>query len=343
MPGCSRFSRVPISVGCYAVSLEKCAMHVLGASEIRALAPMPRLIECLREAFRTPSVTPGRQVTAVPGGRGDRQLLYMPAFDAVGAGAVKLATVFPDNGERGLPTIQGTLVVFSETGTPVALLDGAMVTRLRTSAASALASTYLSRGDSGHLLIIGTGALAPYMALGHCTVRPIRRISVCGRREERANATAAEIRSLVGGSVEVEIASRPEEVAPSADIISCATSSARPVLAGQWLRPGTFVDLVGSYSPARREADDEAVLRSRLFVDTLEAALSEAGDLLEPIGRGLIGADRIEGELADLVSSRVTGRRGADEITLFKSVGTAIEDLAAAKLIVAAASERGTF
>jgi ornithine cyclodeaminase len=312
-------------------------MRVLGAAEIRSLAPMPRLIECLREAFRDPPVSPGRQLAPVPGGRGDRLLLYMPAFDAAGAGAVKLATVFPDNSEHGLPTIQAALVVFSETGTPVALLDGAMVTRLRTSAASALASTYLSRADSAHLLVIGTGALAPYMALAHCTVRPIRRVTVSGRREERAKETAAEIRSLIGGGIEVEVAAAPDEIAPTADIISCATSSARPVLAGRWLRPGTFVDLVGSFSPAKREADDEVVLRSRLFVDTLEGALTEAGDLLDPLGRGLIGADRIEGELADLVSGRATGRRGADEIILFKSVGTAIEDLAAAKLIVASA------
>src|SRR6185312_14455845 len=150
-------------------------MRVLGAAEIRALAPMPQLIDSLREAFRNPPKSPGRQVTPIPGGKGDRLLLYMPAFDREGAGAIKLATVFPDNSDKGLPTIQAALVVFSATGAPVALLDGAMVTRLRTGAASALASTYLSRADSAHLLIIGTGALAPYMALGHATVRPIRR------------------------------------------------------------------------------------------------------------------------------------------------------------------------
>jgi ornithine cyclodeaminase/alanine dehydrogenase-like protein (mu-crystallin family) len=312
-------------------------MRVLGAAEIRALAPMPRLVEALREAFRDPPNPPGRQLTPIPGGNGDRLLLSMPAFDREGGGAIKLATVFPDNGDQGLPTIQAALVVFSATGEPVAVLDGAMVTRLRTSAASALASTYLSRADSAHLVVIGTGALAPYMALAHCTVRPIGRVTVAGRREERARETAAEIRSLVGGEVEVEVATSLEKVVPVADIVSCATSSAQPVLSGQWLRPGTLVDLVGSFSPARREADDEAVLRSRLFVDTLEGALAEAGDLLQPLERGLIGRDRIEGELSDLVSGRATGRRGADEIILFKSVGTAIEDLCAAKLVVTAA------
>jgi len=315
-------------------------MRVLAAAEIRSLIPMRQLIECLREAFRNPPALPGRQVTRIPGGHGDRLLLYMPAFDAGGGGAIKLATVFPDNSERNVPTIQGALVVLSETGTPVALLDGAMVTRLRTSAASALASIYLSRADSAHLLIIGTGALAPYMALAHCAVRPIRRVTVSGRREARAKETAAEIRALVGGGVLVEVASSPDKVAPVADIISCATSSATPVLMGRWLRTGVFVDLVGSFSPASREADDEAILRSRLFVDTFDGTLTEAGDLLDPMRRGLIGREHIEGELSDLVSGRVTGRGRVDEIILFKSVGTAIEDLAAAKLIVAASGER---
>ncbi|HZT02994.1 MAG TPA: ornithine cyclodeaminase family protein [Steroidobacteraceae bacterium] len=317
-------------------------MRVLDAAEICARAPMGELIECLRKAFRDPPSAAVRQIAPIPGGHGDRLLLYMPAFDGAGTGAIKLVTIFPDNGSKGLPTIQAALVVFSATGTPVAVLDGAMVTRLRTGAASALASTYLSRADSVHLLVIGTGALAPYMALAHSTVRPIRRITVSGRREERARETADEIRSLLGGNIEVGIATALAEAVANADIICCATSSAQPVLAGKWLRPGVFLDLVGGFSPAKREVDDEAVLRSRLFVDTFEGALAEAGDLLQPLERGLISRERIEGELSDLVSGRTTGRRSADEIILFKSVGTAIEDLAAAKLIVAADGKRHT-
>jgi alanine dehydrogenase len=311
-------------------------MRVLSADEIRALAPMPQLIERLRSAFQQPYAAPARQVAAIPGGAGDRLLLYMPAFEPGGAGAVKVATVFPDNSAMGLPTIQAALIVFSHTGTPMAVLDGAAVTRLRTGAASALASSYLSRTDSSHLLIVGTGALAPYMAQAHCAVRPIRQVSVAGRRAEGAHATAAEIRSLVAADVEVLVATTLEEAVAAADIISCATSSAKPILAGRWLRPGTFVDLVGSFSPQRREADDEVVLRSRLFVDTFEGALAEAGDLLGPLERGVIDRSRIEGELADLVSGRIAGRRNENEITLFKSVGTAIEDLAAAQMIVEA-------
>lgn len=309
-------------------------MRVLSAEEVREFAPMPRLIEALRQAFRNPLTPPARQIASIPGGAGDRLLLHMPAFDSAGGGMVKLATVFPDNVERHLPTIQAALVVFSQTGTPVAVLEGAMVTRLRTAAASALAASYLSKPDSSHLLVIGTGALAPYMAVGHCSVRPIRRVSVSGRDPTRAGVTAVQIRSLLCKDIEVTAVGSREQAAATADIISCATSSAEPVLSGAWLRPGTFLDLVGSFSPNRRETDDEAVLRSRVFVDSLEGALAEAGDLLHPMRRGVIDRNRIEGELADLVSGRVTGRRDQDEIILFKSVGTAIEDLATAQLII---------
>ena len=313
----------------------------LSAEDIRALAPLPRLIECLREAFRTACVAPVRQVVNVPGGVGNRQFLSMPAFSSSGAAAVKLVTYFPDNPGHGLPTIQAAIVVFSETGTPIALLDGTIVTQLRTGAASALASTYLSRADSAHLIIIGTGALAPFMAAAHCAVRPITRISVWGRRPERATATAAAVRSLVDNAIEVLVPKSIDNAVATADIVCCATTSATPVLAGKWLRSGTFVDLVGGFSPSKREADDDVVERSRIFVDTFEGALAEAGDLLDPLARGIIDRKRIVGELADLVCGRVAGRVNGDEIILFKSVGTAIEDLAASQLVVAAAVETG--
>lgn len=315
-------------------------MLVLNAEEIRALAPMPRLIERLEKALRSECVVPMRQVSKMPGGSGERLFVSMPAFDMDGGAAIKLATYFPDNQAKGLPTIQAAIVVFSETGAPVALLDGTTVTQLRTGAASSLASKYLSRADSAHLVIVGTGALAPAMAAAHCAVRPITRVSVWGRRPERATATAAAIRPLVSQATEVIVPDSIEDAVATADIVSCATSSPTPVLAGKWLKPGTFVDLVGSFSPSRREADDDVVRRSRIFVDTFEGALAEAGDLIDPLARGVIDRKRIEGELADLVCGRVTGRISADEIILFKSVGTAIEDLAASQLVVAAAQSR---
>jgi len=308
-------------------------MIVLDSEQIRARVSMPQLIEALRNAFAREFQTPPRQLMKVPGGQGDRLLLSMPAFAPDGAATIKLASVFPDNAARGIPTIHGAIVVFSAHGAPTAVLDGGMVTKLRTAAASALASTYLSRADSANLVIFGTGALAPYMAQAHCAARPVRKIRVCGRNEARVAETVASIRALVGPA-DVQPASSPQAAVADADIVSCATSAESPVVQGAWLKPGAFLDLVGSFSPHKRECDDDAVRRARLFVDTFEGAMSEAGDLLDPLERGIIRREQIEAELADLVAGRTRGRTSPQEITLFKSVGTAIEDMAAAQLIV---------
>jgi ornithine cyclodeaminase len=315
-------------------------MLTLTAHQIRALAPMPRVVACLEAAFRAGCVAPPRQILHMPGESDGRMMLVMPAFHPEGGASIKMATVFPDNASKGLPTIQAAIVVFSSTGAPVALLDGTTVTHLRTAAASALASRYLSREDSAHLVLFGTGALAPAMVEGHCAVRPIKRVSVCGRRPERAAATAEEIRSRIGDQVDIVVPDSIDAAIATADIISCATSSATPIVPGKLLKPGTFVDLVGSFSPSKREADDDVVRRARIFVDTFEGALSEAGDLLEPLARNIITRERIEGELADLVSGRVRGRANADEIILFKSVGAAIEDLALSRLLVTLSAAR---
>jgi ornithine cyclodeaminase len=312
---------------------------ILDAEQIARLAPMGRLVACIEAAFRREWVVPARQLIELPGGTQQRLFLLMPAFEPGGGGAVKLLTVFPDNAERGLPTIQAAIVVFSDTGAAIAILDGTMVTRLRTGAASAVAAQYLARPDSTHLALLGTGALAPYMALAHSTVRPISRISVWGRRAERAAATVEAIRAMVPHVTVVAVHS-PEKAVGEADIVCCATSSPTPILAGRWLRPGTFVDLVGSFSPHARDADVEVVRHARLFVDTQAAAFAEAGDILDPLARGVVERTQVEGDLGDLVCGRVRGRVRADEITLFKSVGTAIEDLAAAQLIVAEATQR---
>jgi alanine dehydrogenase len=314
-------------------------MRVFRAEEIQKLITPRSLVEVLRHAFQADLVCPPRQIIAVPGSTQQRLCLIMPAFDGSGAGAVKLVTVFPGNAARALPTIQAAILLFSQDGTPVAMLDGTIVTRLRTAAASALASTFLSRQDSAHLVIIGTGSLAPHMAAAHAAVRPIRRISICGRREAAAERTAAAIRLMVKPEVEVLGASSVETAVASADIVSCVTSSATPVLAGRWLREGAFVDLVGGFSPDKREADDDVMRRSRIFVDTFEGAMTEAGDILDPLSRGVIAREQVEADLADLVSGRHVGRVTDKELVTFKSVGTAIEDLAAAQAVLAAASD----
>ena len=307
-------------------------ISIFDGALIRSLTPMPQLIAAIEAAFSNGSVAPVRSISTALGAPG-RLLVSMPAFHPDGAAAVKLATVFPDNVTAGLPTVQAAIVVFSPSGAPTAILDGTLVTQLRTGAASALASKYLSRSDAAHLLIIGTGALAPAMALAHSSVRQLKRISVWGRNPTRAASTAATIAALCPESA-VAAADALADILPLADIVSCVTSSHTPLVMGRLLKKGTFVDLVGSFSPNARESDDEVVSRARLFVDTREGALAEAGDLIDPIRRGIISPEDIVGSLSDLVRGTVAGRRNPVEITLFKSVGSAIEDLAAARLIV---------
>lgn len=312
-------------------------MLVLNAEQIRAMAPTPRLVEALRKTFAAGGIATVRTPTQMPGGSADRLFVSMLAMDEHGGPVIKLLTILPENRPKGLVTVQGAIVVFSKTGVPIAILDGTVVTQLRTGAASALASQYLSREDSSNLLIVGTGALAPTMAASHAAVRPIKRISVWGRRQVQAEATAEAIRARVPQTTKVTVTDSIEESVATADIVACSTSSPVPILAGKWLKPGTHVDLVGSFQPTKRESDDAVVLRSRIFVDTFQGALHEGGDVVDPISRGVISRERIEGELSDLASGRVQGRRSADEITLFKSVGTAIEDLATARMLVEAA------
>jgi ornithine cyclodeaminase len=309
-------------------------MLVLDAEQIRSVVSFPSLIERLKTAFLADWVVPQRQILSVPGGNSDRCLFAMPAFTQNGAGVFKLTSLFPGNAARDIPTIQGVTVVFSDEGSPVAVLDGGTITRLRTAAASALASTYLSRTDSAHLVLIGTGALAPDLVAAHRTVRPITKVSVWGRTPNRVKATVGAIQALEGPDFEVLPTFDLGKSVSKADIVTCATGTTKPLLEGSWLSEGTFVDLVGSFSPSKREADDQVVVRSRIFVDTFEGALSEAGDLIDPLERGIIARDRIEAELCDLISRRKRGRTNSREITLFKSVGTAIEDLAAAQMVV---------
>lgn len=312
-------------------------MLVLNAEQIRSMAPVPRLVEALRKTFAAGGITTVRTPTQIPGNSADRLFVSMLAMDESGGPVIKLLTILPENRPKGLVTVQGAIVVFSKTGVPIAILDGTVVTQLRTGAASALASQYLSREDSSHLVIAGTGSLAPLMAASHAAVRPIKRISVWGRRKVQAEVTVEAIRTRVPNSIKIDVTESLEESVATADIVSCSTSSPVPILFGNWLKSGTHVDLVGSFQPTKRESDDAVVLRSRIFVDTYHGALHEGGDVVDPISRGVISRERIEGELSDLASGRVQGRRSREEITMFKSVGTAIEDLAAARMLVEAA------
>jgi ornithine cyclodeaminase/alanine dehydrogenase-like protein (mu-crystallin family) len=303
-------------------------VRIVGEAELTAVLDDRALIDRLREAFREGAESPLRHHHAVGAPAAAGTLLLMPAWQPGRALGVKVVTVFPGNAARGLPAVQGTyLLLDAETGSPRALLDGAALTRRRTAAASALAATYLARPDSATLLMVGTGSLAPHLVSAHAAVRPIREARVWGRSAEKAAALAGR---LDGPRLRVTAALDLEAAVRGADVVSCATLSAQPLVQGAWLRPGTHVDLVGGFTPAMREADDEAVRRSRVFVDT-PAALAEAGDLVQPIDRGLLRTEDVT-DLFDLVRGRRPGRQRDDEVTLFKSVGAALEDLAAARL-----------
>jgi ornithine cyclodeaminase len=217
------------------------------------------------------------------------------------------------------------------------MLDGNELTLRRTGAASALAAKYLARPDAERLLMVGTGELAPHVVLSHAEVRPIKAVRIWGRRSERAREVAD---ALSGHDFSVDVCNDLEAGVAWADIISCATLSQTPLIQGQWLRPGQHLDLIGAFRPDMREADDVALTRAALYVDTRAGALVEAGEFVQALAAGLIEPADIKGELSELVRGLVPGRSDPDAITLFKSVGTAIEDLAAAELAVEGAVSR---
>jgi ornithine cyclodeaminase len=315
-------------------------MRVIGGDDIHLLLDFPSLIDALRAMFQGGCEVPlrhhhriaARAAAGTPG-----TLLIMPAWQAGRSLGIKIVTVFPDNARlsdkagRALPSVQGTyLLLDAATGMPVALLDGTALTLRRTAAASALAAGFLARPDSAVHLMVGTGALAPHLAAAHRAVRPIRETRIWGRDPAK---TAALATRLAASGIAAAPVSRLEEAVAAADIITCATLAKEPLIHGAWLRPGTHLDLVGGYTPDMREADDEAISRAQVYIDT-DAALREAGDIVQPLRSGHLARERIVGDLFDLARGICPGRRESGEITLFKSVGSALEDLAAAELVV---------
>ncbi|MET0963790.1 MAG: ornithine cyclodeaminase family protein [Noviherbaspirillum sp.] len=305
----------------------------LDAGQLATALPYSTLIPALREAFRTGAEAPARHVHPISPAN-DAVLLLMPVWQPERHTGVKVVTVALRNPQRQLPTVHSIFMLLdSATGAPICLMDGEELTLRRTAAASALASSYLSRPDSSRLLLIGTGSLAPYMAAAHCKVRPVRTVTVWGRSPDKAARTAGLLRKQLGADgIEVQVAGDLEAAVGSADIISCATTSTAPIVPGRWVLPGTHVDLVGGFRPNMREADDALMGDAAVFVDTFAGALAEAGDLLQPMQAGRLAREAIRAELADLCAGRHAGRADAGQLTLFKSVGAALEDLCAADL-----------
>jgi len=302
-------------------------VKLLSAADVARLGAYRDIVEALREGFRAPIETPVRhhhEISPVS------TLLLMPAWSRQWAG-LKTVVVKTDNPSRGLPTVQASyLLIDQATGATVAMMDGTEITRRRTAAASALAADYLARPDVDAMTVIGAGALAPHFVAAHAAVRPIRRVFVYNRTPSRSETLAAE---LAQHGFEAHAVTDLEHAVRQSGIVSCVTSSTVPILRGAWLRPGTHVDLAGAFKPSMRETDAETVARSSVYVDTREGALAEAGDLLQARDEGRFDFASIRGDLFALCRGTVKGRQSAGEITLFKSAGTAIEDLATAIML----------
>ena len=306
--------------------------RLIDAATVEAALPYGRLVERLREGFRDGVVAPVRHHHAVP--RPEREpatFLLMPAWRPGDVTGVKLVHVAPGNEDQGLPSVQGLYVLFDgPTGTPLAVMDGAALTARRTAAASALAASFLARAESAVLAVIGAGAMAAHLVRAHAAVRPIVQVRVWNRSRPRADAL---IERLRGDGFDARAGDTVERTVRGADIVSCATMSREPLVHGDWLEPGTHVDLVGAFTPEMRESDDEVMRRGQVFVDTFEGALAEAGDILQPMRSGALRREDIQAELRDLCLGRHPGRSDPEAITVFKSVGTALEDLVAARLV----------
>lgn len=289
------------------------------------------LIERLRTGFSTSDIkVPMRHHHdySNPEESKDSTLLLMPAFQAGKDLGVKIVTVSPNNGKYDLPSIQGTYIYLDgHKGNIKAILDAKSLTGKRTAATSALASSYLSRKDASSMLMIGTGALAVNLIQAHASVRPIKEVYVWGRTFEKAQLVCD---ALKNSSFICKPVSTIVEVISKVDIISAATLSPVPLVLGKWLRAGQHIDLVGAYKKDMREADDETVLKSSLFLDAYQGGLKESGDILIPLTNGIITKENIKADLFELCSNAKQGRTSYDEITYFKSVGHALEDLVAA-------------
>ena len=307
-------------------------MTLFDAARIDAALTMPLLIDALAEAFASDIEVPLRHHHTIT--RPDQQatLLLMPAWTKAGAPrsylGTKLVSVFPANGARHLPSIYGAYVLMDgDSGKPLCCMDGARLTLWRTAAASALAARFLAPAKPAQLLMVGAGALAPFLIKAHCAVRPYQSIAIWNHRAERAAQLALQLKAE---GYPVSAVTDLEQSVRASDVISCATLSKEPLIRGAWLRPGQHVDTVGAYRPDMRETDDDVVRRARVFCDTKAGAMKEGGDLAQPLASGVLEASRVEADLFDLVGGRHHGRSSDQDLTFFKSVGTAIEDLAAA-------------
>lgn len=311
-------------------------MLILNREEVARLLPMGECIEVMAEALsalaRGEALQPLRQAHWLPDRRGLLGVMPGALWDGDGGAVlgIKVITVFHGNHARGEESHLGSVLLFEgDMGKPIASLDAAAVTEIRTAAVSGLATRLLAREDAGDLALLGSGVQARSHLAAMKEVRPLRRVRVWSRHPESARRFADRESARHGLSIETVATARA--AVEGADLICTVTSAREPVLEGAWLAPGAHINAAGACTPATRELDTEAVRRARLFVDRRESALAEAGDLLIPLRAGELGEDHIAGELGDLLLGRLPGRQSPEEITLFESLGIAVEDVAAAR------------
>lgn len=291
----------------------------------------PTLLDALKKMFTENVKTPLRTIHDIQSGDWPTgSLLLMPAWDSSRYFGVKTVTVFAENVGLGLPGLHSTYTLFDrQTGKPLALIAGDPITARRTAAASALAGDYLARKDASRLLIVGAGAVASMLADAYSAVRPLAEICVWNRNNARAHALVDKLRSQ---GYSARLSEDLKEDVKKADIVSCATFSTEPLILREWLQPGTHLDLIGGFKPSMREADDACFADTSVFIDT-EEALLKAGDLLSPIHNGVFHACSVRADLKQLCRRAHPGRVDDHEITVFKAVGNALEDLVAARLV----------
>lgn len=293
----------------------------------------PELVEALRQAFRGDSTVPLRQQHAIDvPGKNSGHLILMPAWQSGKKLGIKIVNVFPDNAGSEISTVNGSyLLMDANTGLFEVILDANELTRRRTAAASALAASYLARPDSSKLLVVGAGNMAGHLIRAHAAVHPIEAVEIWARNAEQARNLAGKFADC---NYVVKAVSALEAAVSNADIISCATMATEPLVLGEWLVPGQHLDLVGSFTAEMREADNMALQIADIYVDTRDGVLAEAGEIVQGIAAGIISESDIKADLYDLCSGKSSGRLSNDSITLFKSVGCALEDLAAAGLVL---------
>lgn len=317
-------------------------MILLTEADVREVLPMPDLIDAMETALAEYSERRVQQPLRVMLTVGPSNFFgVMPAFvPASGALATKLVTVFPGNVAAGLPSHLATILLLDPaTGAPQAILDGRYITEARTAAVSAVSAKLLAPPDAARVAIIGSGvqARSHLEALAH--VRPIREVRVWSPTPARREAFAREMQPLTGAAIQP--VDTPERAVRGADLIALVSAAHEPVVRSEWIGEGAHVCAVGACRPDQREMDTALVCRARVFVDSMEGALAEAGDLVIPIREGAFAADRIAGELGQVLAGRIDGRTTASQVTVFKSLGMAVEDAAAAHLAYRRATERG--